>query len=62
MNYVSEAVRDWVWNVGRNCPDSAWLLSNYDTWHANPFYIGPKEPHPESYEYSDDYSVLGQQH
>jgi hypothetical protein len=30
--------------------ESPWLLTNYDTWVANPNYKGPPNPpHPESY-------------
>jgi hypothetical protein len=43
----SDAVREWVGNVGAECPDRAWLCSNYDTWEKNPHYVGPEEPHPE---------------
>lgn len=28
-------------------PDSAWVLTDRDVWHANPFYKGPPVPHPE---------------
>jgi len=58
MSYFDEAIREWVWNVGRDNVDRAWLLSDYDTWHANPFYTGPEEPHPESYGYGEDGEVV----
>lgn len=47
----SEAVREWVYNVGRDCRDRAWLLSDYDTWERNPYYVGPEASHPESEDY-----------
>ena len=44
---VSEAVREWAYNVGRDNPDRQWLLSDYDTLELNPFYNGPDQGHPE---------------
>jgi hypothetical protein len=35
-------------NYGMDHPDQAWLLHDWDVWAANPFYTGPKVPHPES--------------
>jgi hypothetical protein len=26
-----------------------WILSDRDCWYKNPFYVGPDQPHPESY-------------
>ena len=25
----------------------AWILTDYDVWEKNPFYVGPPQPHPE---------------
>lgn len=44
-----DAVSEWARNVGRDNPDRAWLLSDYDSWERNPFYTGPKVEHPEAY-------------
>ncbi len=33
--------------TGRQNPDRAWICSNRDVWHRNPFYVGPEQPHPE---------------
>lgn len=44
---VSEAINEWVWNVGHECPERAWLCSSYDTWERNPYYQGPPVEHPE---------------
>ena len=44
---VSEAINEWVWNVGHERPECAWLCSNYDTWERNPYYQGPPVEHPE---------------
>ena len=35
---------------GEERPDQAWVLTDRDVWHANPFYKGPPQPHPESWE------------
>lgn len=45
---ISDAVKEYVFNVGAKRADEAWILSPYDTWHKNPFYKGPKVEHPES--------------
>lgn len=47
----SEAVAEFAHNYGMDHPELAWLLHDWDVWVANPFYIGPKVPHPE-----DDYA------
>lgn len=43
----SDAVREYAIAVGRDRPLSQWILSDYDTWEPNPFYIGPNTGHPE---------------
>ena len=27
--------------------DAPWVLTDRDVWHLNPFYRGPRMPHPE---------------
>lgn len=49
MTYMQEAVQAWVWTEGQYYPDRAWLLSNMDTWVANPHYRGPAQAHPEDW-------------
>ncbi len=57
----NDAVREYTRWVGAENPDSAWILSPYDTWEPNPHYTGPANPrHPEDdneredeYEYTD---------
>lgn len=44
----SSAVSEWVWIVGAEHTDRAWLLSNYDTWERNPHFLGTVPPHPEN--------------
>jgi len=43
----AEAIQEWVWSVGHERADCAWLVSSYDTWERNPYYRGPEVPHPE---------------
>ena len=54
MSFMQEAVAQWVWAYGSERPDQAWILSDYDTWHKNPFYTGPETRHPEDYGFDDD--------
>ena len=55
MNYLAEQVREWVWAHGHASPDAQWISSPMDTWELNPHYHGPDQPHPESYEWDEDY-------
>ena len=49
---MSDAVNEWVWNVGHYPRFIAhqWLNHDYDVWVRNPHYTGPDQGHPE-----DDY-------
>lgn len=48
----AEADHEYAHEVGRDNPDSAWILSDRDVWYPNPFYRGEPQPHPESeYDY-----------
>lgn len=42
-----EACAEFARNYGMDHPEQAWVLSDWDTWHANPFYTGPHVRHPE---------------
>jgi len=33
--------------IGAENPDQAWILTDRDVWHANPYYRGPAVRHPE---------------
>jgi hypothetical protein len=33
--------------LGEEDPSRAWVLTDRDVWHRNPFYCGPAVPHPE---------------
>ena len=69
MSFIQEAVAQWVSVYGFEHQDEAWILSDYDTWHRNPYYTGPEVQHPEDYDYdepvyddgvdSPDYEVTG---
>ena len=43
----AEADREYAYNVGMDEPERAWILSDRDVWYPNPFYTGPKVPHPD---------------
>ena len=63
MNIQEQEERDFIvatdqdWDnaeaseLGAASPESAWILTDRDVWHANPYYQGPPVPHPE-----DDYA------
>jgi hypothetical protein len=36
-----------AFELGAARPDLAWISTDRDVWHANPFYKGPPQPHPE---------------
>ena len=36
--------------AGARRPNQAWILSDWDVWHRNPYYTGPAQPHPEDYD------------
>ena len=55
---------DSEWDRAEACeagaaePDRAWILTDRDVWHANPYYTGPAVPHPEDdYDGYDDTKV-----
>jgi len=47
--YPSEAELDRheAYEKGEANPTCAWICTNRDAWHANPFYVGEEVPHPE---------------
>lgn len=46
----AQASKEYALIVGAENPEDAWILTHFDCWEPNPFYVGPKVPHPESYE------------
>lgn len=45
--WFRDAIGEYAYTVGHSRPLDQWLLSDYDTWEYNPFYIGPDQGHPE---------------
>jgi hypothetical protein len=41
-----DAVREYVWNVGKANKDTPWIVSPYDSIHKNPFFEGDFSQHP----------------
>ena len=44
----SDADREEALYLSSQDTERAWVLTNRDVWHPNPFYRGPEVPHPES--------------
>jgi hypothetical protein len=48
---------DWdraeAYELGEANPDRAWVCTDRDVWHPNPFYTGEPQPHPEEIEYEE---------
>lgn len=44
---ISDAVKEYAANVGAERPLVQWILSDYDTWERNPYYVGPDQGHPD---------------
>ena len=45
---TADHVDEYTRNHGAARPQAAWVLSPFDTWEANPSFMGPRPPHPES--------------
>lgn len=45
--YMVAACREYARQHGALEPDSAWILTPFDTWEPNPCYNGPPISHPE---------------
>jgi hypothetical protein len=39
--------REEAWQLGAMYPNRAWIVTDRDAVHANPFYKGPPVAHPE---------------
>lgn len=57
---ITDAVREHTFNVGRDHPDVAWILSPYDTWNRNPYYTGEPVPHPEDMMFLESLADVGE--
>lgn len=51
----AEADQEYALWAGSQDTQRAWILSDRDVWYANPYYTGPRVPHPEDdiYEAAD---------
>lgn len=49
FHYASDAEWDRAeaWELGSQNPEQAWIATDQDVWHPNPFYKGPPVPPPE---------------
>ncbi|SVD85459.1 uncharacterized protein METZ01_LOCUS438313, partial [marine metagenome] len=48
---MSMAVSEYARNHGALNPEVAWIgMPDGANWEANPFFVGPRPPHPESSE------------
>jgi hypothetical protein len=49
FHYASDAEWDRAeaLELGAANPDRAWINTDRDVWHRNPFYTGPEVKHPE---------------
>ncbi len=43
----SEARAEYAANAGAESADREYILTPWDTWEVNPYYRGPRGPHPE---------------
>jgi hypothetical protein len=55
FHYATDADLDRAdaYQRGEENPDHAWVCTNRDVWHANPFYVGDIVPHPEMEDYDN---------
>lgn len=55
FSYSSEAEWDRAeaCEIGFMRQDLAWISTDRDVWHKNPYYVGPPVKHPEDDDYYD---------
>ena len=59
--YMSESLYQYASAHGADRPDTAYILSPFDTWESNPYYTGPAgAPHPEDERACEEWFVVGQ--
>lgn len=46
-NIHEEGHKEMIQEFGREKPNQQWILTDYDVWARNPYYVGPDQPHPE---------------
>ena len=42
-----EIHKEMARHIGEANQDRQWVLTDFDVWEKNPFYVGPDQPHPE---------------
>lgn len=61
MSFIETmADREEAYERSRLNPEHAWVLTYRDVWHPNPFYTGPRQPHPEddgAHEFIDAHGI-----
>lgn len=59
QHIILEAIEEQRQIFGAENPDRQWILSSWDTWERNPFYLGPEQLHPEDDDgYADEREML----
>lgn len=48
FHYASDSELDYAEaaQIGYYHPERAWVCTDRDVWHRNPYYTGPAQPHP----------------
>ena len=63
MEFTYSTDTEWdradAWERGSRNPEAAWVCTDRDVWHANPFYTGPEVPHPEDEYANEEFYVVG---
>ena len=54
------ALAEYAYNAGQDDPGSAWILTPWDVWKANPHYSGPPVRHPEDDGFDDENADHGE--
>ena len=60
MSYEAMADQAEARELGAASPQRAWVCTDRDVWHPNPFYDGPEQPHPEdddAYDYIAEFGI-----
>jgi len=57
-NFTYSTDSEWdhaeAMELGYEDPSRAWVSTDRDVWHRNPYYRGPAVPHPEDDDHYDD--------
>ena len=55
--YMTAALHQYGAAYGETMPERAWILTPFDTWEKNPYYVGPPVRHPEDDCYDEEEDV-----